>query len=68
MLIQLVKEKKYRSRYKSEIWSIIEEKYNATKRKCRGVLEALKKVRYWLYRVRFILEIDASILVAQLNQ
>ena len=28
----------------------------------------MKKVRYWLYRVRFVLKTDASVLVAQLNQ
>jgi len=30
--------------------------------------KALRKVRYWLYRVKFTLETDASVLVAQLNQ
>ncbi len=35
---------------------------------CRGVLIALKKVRAWLYGVHFILETDARVLAAQLNQ
>ena len=28
----------------------------------------MKKVRYWLYRIRFVLETDANVLVAQLNR
>ena len=68
VLMQLVKGKKHLSRYESGIWSSAENKYDATKRECRGVLKALKKVRYWLYWVRFILETDASVLVAQLNR
>ena len=28
----------------------------------------MKKVSYWLYGVRFVLETDANILVAQLNR
>jgi hypothetical protein len=31
-------------------------------------LKALWKVRYWLYRVHFVLETDANVLVAQLNR
>ena len=66
--MQLVQGKRHPSRYESGIWSSAEKKYDATKRECRGVLKALKKVRYWLYGVRFILETDASVLVAQLKQ
>lgn len=68
VLMQLVKGKRHPSRYESGIWSAAEKKYNATKWECRGVLKALKKVRYWLYGVRFILETDARVLVAQLNR
>ena len=42
--------------------------YNVIKQKSYGVLKALKKVRYWLYGVRFILKIDANVLLAQLNR
>lgn len=28
------------------------------------LLKALKKVKYWLYRVRFVLKIDINVLVA----
>ena len=66
--MQLVKGKRHPSRYESRIWSAAEKKYDATKRECWGVLKALKKVRYWLYGVRFILETDARVLVAQLNR
>ena len=68
VLMQLVKGKKHPSRYESGIWSDAEKRYDATKRECRGVLKALKKVRYWLYGIHFILETDASVLVAQLNR
>ncbi len=60
--------KKASVKHESGIWSSAEKKYDAIKRECRGVLKALKKVRYWLYEVRFILETDASVLVAQLNR
>ena len=45
----------------------MEQRYDATKRECRGVLKALKKTRHWLYVVHFVLETDANVLVAQLN-
>ncbi len=57
VLIQLVKEKKHLSRYETGIYP------SATKRECQGVLKALKKVKSWLYGIRFILETDASVLV-----
>ncbi len=66
--MQLVQAKRHPSRYESGIWSTADKKYDETKRECRGVLKALKKVRYWLYEVRFILETYASVLVAQLNR
>ena len=68
VLMQLVKGKRHSSRYESGIWSATKKKYDATKRECRGVLKALKKVRYWLYGVTFILKTDAEVLVAQLNR
>ena len=46
----------------------MEKKYDATKREYWRVLKALKKVRYWLYGVRIILEIDASVQIAQINR
>ena len=32
------------------------------------MLKALRKVQYWLYSVHFVLETNANVLVAQLNQ
>lgn len=66
-LMQIRGKKKHPVRYESGIWSDQERKYDATKRECRGILKALKKVRFWLYGVHFILETDANVLVAQLN-
>ena len=60
--------RRHLSRYESGLWNKAEQNYDATKRECRGVLKALRKVRYWLYGVRFTLETDASVLVAQLNR
>ena len=46
VLMQLVQGKRHPSSYESGIWSCAEKKYCATQRECRGVLKALKKVRY----------------------
>jgi len=50
----------YSPRHDSGIWNAGERNYDATKRECRGVLKALKKVRNQLYRVHFVLESDAG--------
>ena len=55
-------------RYESGLWNEQETRYDAGKRECRGLMKALKKVRYWLYGTKFVIEIDANTLVAQLNQ
>ena len=60
--------RRHPSWYESGLWNKAEAAYNATKRECRAVLKALRKVRYYLYGVQFILETDANVLVAQLNQ
>jgi ribonuclease HI len=60
--------KRHPSRYESGLWNQAERNYDATKRECRAVLKALRKVRYWLYGVHFVLETDANVLVAQLNR
>ena len=38
------------------------------KRECRKLLKTLKKVCFWLYKVRFIIEIDVNTLITQLNR
>lgn len=55
-------------RYESGLWSVTEQGYDALKRECRGLLKALKKFRWWLYGIHFVLETDANTLVAQLNR
>ena len=54
-------------RYESGIWTEPEKKYDAGKRECRALLRALKKLKVWLYGVRFTVEIDAKTLLHQLN-
>jgi RNase H-like domain found in reverse transcriptase len=64
VLIQLDnKGKRHLSRYESGLWTKAEASYDATKRECRAVLKALRKVRYWLYGIHFVLETDANVLV-----
>ena len=60
--------KNYSSRYKSGLWTMFESKYDVMKRECRELLKTLKKVRFWLYEVRFIIEIDVNILIVQFNR
>ena len=47
-LMQINNGKRHPARYESGIWSLQEKVYDATKRECRGVLKALKKVRNYL--------------------
>ena len=61
-------DKRHFSRYESELWIKSKSRYDATKRKCRELLKALKKIRFWLYKMRFIIEIDANILITQFNR
>ena len=60
--------KNHSSCYESGLWTMFESKYNVIKRECRELLKALKKVRFWLYEMRFTIEIDINILIAQLNR
>ena len=50
------------------MWSQVERKYDATKCECRGVLKILKKLQVWIIGIHFVLEIDANVLVTQLNR
>ena len=59
--------KRHPVRYESGLWNSAQQKYDATKRECRGAITAMKKLRGDLYGVHFILETDAAVLVAQLN-
>ena len=60
--------KRHFSRYENKLWIKLKFQYNVTKRKCRELLKALKKIRFWLYKMRFIIEIDANILITQFNR
>ena len=55
-------------RFDNGLWNDSEKKYNAGKRECRGLLKALKKCKHLLIRIRFVVELDAKTLVAQLNR
>lgn len=46
VLMQMVLKKKHSARYESGMWNPAEQRYDATKRECRGVLKALKKFRH----------------------
>ena len=50
------------------MWTDSKSRYNAIKRECRDLLKALKKIRFWLYKVRFIIKIDANTLMTQFNR
>ena len=50
------------------MWASSERQYDSGKLACRGLLKALKKLGYYLYGIRFLVEIDTRRLVHQLNQ
>ncbi len=54
--------------YESELWNKQETRYDAEKRECKDLMKTLKKIHYWLYDTKFIIEIDVNILMTQLNQ
>ena len=63
VVMQLDKdEKRHPARFESGIWNPTESGYDAGKREYRSLLKTLKKFRFWLYRVHFILETDANTL------
>ncbi len=68
ILMILRNEKKHSVRYENEIWSNAKKKYDVIKRECREILKILKKIRFYLYDVKFILKTNARVLVDQLNR
>ena len=60
--------KNHSSRYENDLWTMFESKFDVTKRECRELLKTLKKICFWLYEVRVIIEIDVNTLIAQLNR
>jgi ribonuclease HI len=56
------------ARYESGVWSTAERKYDALKLECRGLIKALKKLRFWLFGRFFTVTTDSQTLVWLLNQ
>ena len=54
--MQILFGKKHPARYESGNWNPAEQRCDATKRECRGVLKALKKFRHYSYGAHFVLE------------
>ncbi len=54
--------------YESELWNEQETRYDAEKWECKDLMKTLKKIRYWLYDMKFIIEIDVNTLIMQLNK
>ena len=50
------------------MWNETEQRYDAIKRECRGVLKTLKRFKVWVYGVSFMLEVDVKVFTAQLNR
>ena len=57
--------KRHLARYESGMWTVAEKKYDSGKLDCGGLLKGLKKFRYYLYGVKFLVEINARTLVYQ---
>ena len=55
--------KRLPARYESGMWTDAEKKYDSGKLECAGLLKVLKKFRYYLYGVKFWVEINARKLV-----
>ena len=58
---------RYPVRYESGAWANAEKLYDATKRECRAVLYAIRRLRFYIYGVHFFLETDSNVLVWQLK-
>ena len=60
-------DKRHFFRYENGLWIKSKSRYNTIKRECRDFLKTLKKVCFWLYKMQFIIKIDANILMTQFN-
>jgi hypothetical protein len=60
--MQIVKNRRYPFKYKSEIWNQVKRKYDTIKRECRVIFKAFKKFRSWLYKIHFFLKTDINVL------
>ena len=68
VLMQKHKDKKHSNKYENDLWANVERKYDSKKRKCRKLLKILKKIRFWLYEIHFVVKINVNTFVTQLNQ
>ena len=68
ILMQIIDEKRHSFRYESDMWSKQKTRYDVIKRECKELLKILKKMRFWLYEVQFIIEIDVNTFIAQFNR
>ncbi|RYP39740.1 hypothetical protein DL768_010696 [Monosporascus sp. mg162] len=64
---QLINGVEHPARFESGTWKGAELNYDAGKLECRAVLKILRRFRNHIYGVRFVLETDAKVLVAQIN-
>jgi len=55
-------------RFVSGVWSKAERNYDAGKLELRALVQCVRKLRLYLYGVRFTVETDASVLVAIINR
>jgi ribonuclease HI len=67
VLMQLIDGKRKPIRFESGLWNSAETKYDATKRECRAVLYAFRRLRSMIYGIPFVLETDSQVLVHQIN-
>jgi len=51
--------KRHLVRYESGVWSTLERNWDLGKHECKALLLTLKKLRLYLYGVRFTVETDA---------
>ena len=66
-VIKSEKKRWYVIYYENKIWSDVEKYYNMRKQEYKNVLKMLKKCCKYFYKIHFILEFNANILIAQLN-
>ncbi|KAI8679254.1 hypothetical protein NCS57_00202800 [Fusarium keratoplasticum] len=67
VLMQVIDGKRKPIRFESGLWNPAETKYDATKRECRAVLYAFRRLRGMIYGIPFVLETDSQVLVHQIN-
>jgi hypothetical protein len=67
VLLQVINGKRHPIRFESGLWNPAEQRYDATKRECRAVLYAIRRLRGMLYGIQFTIETDSLVLVHQLN-